>query len=71
MSFLELSHFGNTLHKLIQIFIFQTLLILFFLFFSPAGLDGVGKTQILYNFHLGEILTTVPTVSGKNSILLC
>ena len=26
------------------------------------GLDGAGKTTILYKLHLGEIVTTVPTV---------
>eukprot|EP01094_Clydonella_sp_ATCC50884_P018932 TRINITY_DN359_c0_g1_i1.p1 TRINITY_DN359_c0_g1~~TRINITY_DN359_c0_g1_i1.p1 ORF type:complete len:184 (-),score=59.72 TRINITY_DN359_c0_g1_i1:424-975(-) len=26
------------------------------------GLDGAGKTTILYNFSLGQVMTTVPTV---------
>ncbi len=26
------------------------------------GLDNAGKTTILYKLHLGEIVTTVPTV---------
>jgi GTPase SAR1 family protein len=27
-----------------------------------VGLDGVGKTSILYRIKLGEVLSTVPTV---------
>ena len=28
------------------------------------GLDAAGKTTILYKLHIGEILTTVPTIGG-------
>ena len=27
-----------------------------------VGLDGVGKTTILYKLKLGEVLTTIPTI---------
>jgi ADP-ribosylation factor 1/2 len=27
-----------------------------------VGLDGVGKTTILYRLRLGEIVTTIPTI---------
>lgn len=30
------------------------------------GLDGAGKTTILYKLKLGELITTIPTI-GKNS----
>jgi hypothetical protein len=26
------------------------------------GLDAAGKTTILYKLHIGEVLTTVPTI---------
>ena len=26
------------------------------------GLDNAGKTTVLYKLHLGEVVTTVPTV---------
>jgi ADP-ribosylation factor protein 1 len=29
------------------------------------GLDAAGKTTILYKLHIGEVLSTVPTL-GKN-----
>ena len=28
------------------------------------GLDAAGKTTILYKLHIGEILSTVPTIGG-------
>lgn len=28
------------------------------------GLDAAGKTTILYKLHIGEILSTVPTVGA-------
>lgn len=31
------------------------------------GLDAAGKTTILYKLHIGEILSTVPTI-GKSSL---
>jgi hypothetical protein len=31
------------------------------------GLDAAGKTTILYKLHIGEILSTVPTI-GKDNI---
>ena len=33
-----------------------------------VGLDAAGKTTILYNLKLGEIVTTIPTI-GKNAPL--
>lgn len=27
-----------------------------------VGLDGAGKTTILYHFKLGEVITTIPTI---------
>jgi hypothetical protein len=29
-----------------------------------AGLDAAGKTTILYKLHIGEILSTVPTIGA-------
>lgn len=29
---------------------------------GPAGLDAAGKTTILYKLHIGEVLSTVPTI---------
>lgn len=29
------------------------------------GLDAAGKTTILYKLHIGEVLTTVPTIGFK------
>lgn len=34
------------------------------------GLDAAGKTTILYKLHIGEILSTVPTI-GAASLLPC
>lgn len=31
------------------------------------GLDAAGKTTILYKLHIGEVLSTVPTI-GKRSV---
>lgn len=28
----------------------------------PPGLDAAGKTTILYKLHIGEVLSTVPTI---------
>lgn len=28
----------------------------------PTGLDAAGKTTILYKLHIGEVLSTVPTI---------
>ena len=35
---------------------------------TPPGLDAAGKTTILYKLHIGEVLSTVPTI-GKHSEL--
>lgn len=32
------------------------------------GLDAAGKTTILYKLHIGEVLSTVPTIGAFNSI---
>ena len=29
------------------------------------GLDAAGKTTILYKLHIGEILSTVPTIGAR------
>jgi len=29
------------------------------------GLDAAGKTTILYKLHIGEVLSTVPTIGGS------
>jgi hypothetical protein len=29
------------------------------------GLDAAGKTTILYKLHIGEILSTVPTIGER------
>ena len=34
------------------------------------GLDAAGKTTILYKLHIGEILSTVPTI-GAHSLPCC
>ena len=28
------------------------------------GLDGAGKTTILYRLQIGEVVTTIPTIGG-------
>lgn len=33
------------------------------------GLDAAGKTTILYKLHIGEVLSTVPTI-GKSSEMM-
>lgn len=35
------------------------------------GLDAAGKTTILYKLHIGEILSTVPTIGKVIWISLC
>ncbi|CAG8539420.1 12512_t:CDS:2 [Dentiscutata heterogama] len=30
--------------------------------FYPVGLDGAGKTTILYRLQIGEVVTTIPTI---------
>lgn len=35
-----------------------------------VGLDAAGKTTILYKLKLGEIVTTIPTIGKRSSILL-
>ena len=35
------------------------------------GLDAAGKTTILYKLHIGEILSTVPTIGAVPGSLLC
>lgn len=32
------------------------------------GLDAAGKTTILYKLHIGEVLSTVPTIGGLSLI---
>lgn len=32
------------------------------------GLDAAGKTTILYKLHIGEILSTVPTIGGPPTL---
>jgi len=34
------------------------------IYVSFTGLDAAGKTTILYKLHIGEVLSTVPTI-GK------
>lgn len=33
------------------------------------GLDAAGKTTILYKLHIGEVLSTVPTI-GRSFLLI-
>ena len=38
------------------------------------GLDAAGKTTILYKLHIGEVLSTVPTIGAlfcRNSDDIC
>ena len=35
-----------------------------------VGLDAAGKTTILYNLKLGEIITTIPTIGEPQSCAL-
>lgn len=35
------------------------------------GLDAAGKTTILYKFHIGEVLSTVPTIGGSYYLKFC
>lgn len=41
------------------------------------GLDGAGKTTILYRLQVGEVVTTIPTIgvlsklSGSNKLTHC
>lgn len=32
------------------------------------GLDAAGKTTILYKLHIGEVLSTVPTIGAPRDI---
>eukprot|EP00268_Persea_americana_P023425 TRINITY_DN2302_c0_g2_i2.p1 TRINITY_DN2302_c0_g2~~TRINITY_DN2302_c0_g2_i2.p1 ORF type:complete len:175 (-),score=35.97 TRINITY_DN2302_c0_g2_i2:557-1081(-) len=32
------------------------------------GLDAAGKTTILYKLHIGEVLSTVPTIGGQEKL---
>ena len=32
------------------------------------GLDAAGKTTILYKLHIGEVLSTVPTIGAPTSV---
>lgn len=32
------------------------------------GLDAAGKTTILYKLHIGEVLSTVPTIGKPLSV---
>lgn len=34
------------------------------------GLDAAGKTTILYKLHIGEVLSTVPTIGKPLSLCL-
>lgn len=34
------------------------------------GLDGAGKTTILYRMQVGEVITTVPSISAYFSCLI-
>ena len=34
------------------------------------GLDAAGKTTILYKLHIGEVLSTVPTIGKTITLLL-
>lgn len=36
-----------------------------------VGLDAAGKTTILYKLHLGEVVTTIPTVGEDSQCLQC
>jgi ADP-ribosylation factor family len=40
----------------------KTTMLLFCLQVVMLGLDAAGKTTILYKLHIGEILSTVPTI---------
>jgi hypothetical protein len=31
------------------------------------GLDAAGKTTILYKLHIGEVLSTVPTIGARGA----
>lgn len=31
------------------------------------GLDAAGKTTILYKLHIGEVLSTVPTIGARRA----
>lgn len=35
------------------------------------GLDSAGKTTILYKLHIGEILSTVPTIGAPSLPSVC
>ena len=35
-----------------------------------VGLDGAGKTTILYKLKLGEVISTIPTI-GKGCVYCC
>lgn len=34
------------------------------------GLDAAGKTTILYKLHIGEVLSTVPTIGAPPGLWL-
>jgi hypothetical protein len=35
------------------------------------GLDAAGKTTILYKLHIGEVLSTVPTIGKRGKREVC
>jgi GTPase SAR1 family protein len=35
------------------------------------GLDAAGKTTILYKLHIGEVLSTVPTIGTVYQLTVC
>jgi GTPase SAR1 family protein len=35
------------------------------------GLDAAGKTTILYKLHIGEVLSTVPTIGTVYQLTAC
>lgn len=51
---------------------YMSLFIIFFMFELPQvvmlGLDAAGKTTILYKLHIGEVLSTVPTIGKPFSL---
>lgn len=60
----DTSNMGNIYRKLWDYFNKQEARIIM------VGLDGAGKTTILYHFKLGDVVTTIPTIGKSCTILM-
>jgi ADP-ribosylation factor protein 1 len=55
---------GQSLRKLFDSFCTKEMKVLM------LGLDAAGKTTILYRLHIGEVLSSIPTIGSDTSCSL-